>query len=332
MRRFLNEHYAVWGSHLQMPLIQHCGYNEWQEAERLSWHAHEGFELVLLLDGRAAFEFSDGSRCELAGGEFFFKLPGQVHRALDDVTSPCKMCWVVFNPGVADACLNTALTEAELKFLVERYREDERKVLPYSSATKPLLDSFRQAVVDLHSDYRHGNSTTGSPEPQPKSATASFALAQPPQVALLRLTLCMVLLETARQAKQGPPPKAGDFVARAIAYMEERYCDQISVDEVAAHLGLSRSYLYTVFRQGTGQTPNDFLQRTRIKAAESMLAQGSASVTEVASQLGFSSSQYFSKVFHKYTRQTPQEYRKSRAALRNSTATSEPEVHLKTQI
>jgi AraC-like DNA-binding protein len=311
MRGFLNEHYAVWGSHLRMPLIQHCGYNEWQVAERLSWHAHEGYELVLLLDGRATFEFSDGTRCELAGGEFFFKLPGQVHRALDDVTSPCKMCWVVFNPEVADASLNTALTNLELKFLVERYCEDERKVFAYSPATKPLLDSFRQAVVGLHSDYRHGNSAAGPPEPQPKSATSSFALAQPPQVALMRLTLCLMLLETARQAQNGPPPQAGDFVAAAIAYMEKRYCDHISVDEVADHLGLSRSYLYTVFRKGTGQTPNDYLQRTRIRAAEAMLAQGSRSVTEIASSLGFSSSQYFSKVFHKYTRQTPLEYRKA---------------------
>jgi AraC-like DNA-binding protein len=312
MREFNNQHFEVWGDDLEMPLIQDCGYNDWQVAERLSWHAHDGYELVLLLDGQAAFEFADGSRCELAGGQFFFKLPGQVHRAANDVTSPCKMLWIVFKPDESGATDKTPFTAADLSYLRERYCADERKIFTFTPAINPLLHNFRQATLRLHSDYRRSNPPDGEGRRDRRSSSL-FTLAPPPQVALMRLYICQLLLETARQAMTGPPKKADDFVAAAIAYMEENYRDSIGIDEVAGHLGLSRSYLHTVFRQGTGQTPNDYLQRTRIKAAEAMLCESQSNVTEIASHLGFSSSQYFSKVFHKYTRQTPQEYRRSKA-------------------
>jgi AraC-like DNA-binding protein len=312
MREFNNQHFEVWGDDLGMPLIRDCGYNEWQVAERLSWHAHDGYELVLLLDGQAAFEFDDGSRCELAGGQFFFKLPGQVHRAANDVTSPCKMLWIVFQPNEPNATEKTPFTPADLSYLSERYHADERKIFTFTPATKPLIDSFGQATRRLHSDYRRSNRPDGEGRRDGRNSSL-FALAPPPQVALMRLYICQLLLETARQAMTGPPKKAGDFVAAAVAYMEENYRDSIGIDEVAGYLGLSRSYLHTVFRQGTGQTPNDYLQRTRIKAAEAMLRESKESVTEIASHLGFSSSQYFSKVFHKYTGQTPQKYRRSQA-------------------
>ncbi|RYG73539.1 AraC family transcriptional regulator [bacterium] len=313
MKQANNEHFEVWGLDLKMPLIEICGYNEWQIAERLSWHSHQGYELVYLLEGRAAFEFEDGMRCELVGGEFFFKLPGQMHRAADDVTSPCKMCWIIFLPDAEGACINTPFTPVDLQALVERYRADDRKIFTYSSATKPLLDSFLQSVLRLHSHYQHANPETGVSFYEAGNRSHLFADAEPFQVASMRGSICQILLEMARQAMNSSPKKPDDFAAAAVAFIEKHYQDPIGVDQIAQHLGLSRSYLHTVFRGGTGQTPNDYLQRTRIRAAESMLEKSSSSVTEISSRLGFTSSQYFSKVFHKYTRQTPQEYRKSRA-------------------
>jgi AraC-like DNA-binding protein len=310
MQKAINEHYEVWGGDLEMPLIEDCGVNNWNRAERLSWHSHEGFELVLLLDGQAAFEFVDGSRCELSGGQFFFKVPRQLHRAADEVTSPCKMCWIVFDPSTPDAGFNTTFTRADLDFLAFRYEKDQRQVFNFSTATRPLLDSFWRLAVDLHSYHRQGNSPLRESH-RGQGKSLSFTETQPLQAALLRSHLCQILLETARQALAGPPRKPDYFVAAAIAFMEENYRDDLDIDRIAGHLGLSRSYLHTVFRDGTGQTPNDYLQRTRIKAAEVLLGQTSNSVTEIAASVGFSSSQYFSKVFRKYTRQTPQEHRQS---------------------
>lgn len=315
MNRNTNEHFEIWGTDLGMPLIEDCGYNGWHIAEHLSWHAHEGFELVWLMDGQAAFEFMDGGRCELAGEDFFFKLPRQIHRAADEVTSPCKMCWIVFNPMTSSACDKTTFTQADLDYLRERYLHDERQIFSVSPSFKPLLESFCQMIKRLHSYYREGNRPLEENHGANIGRSNSFAEAAPPQVALLRSYICQILLETAHQAMAGRPKKADEFVAAAISFLENNYRDDTGVDQIADHLGLSRTYLHTVFRDGTGQTPNDYLQRTRIKAAENLLGKTSTSITEIASTVGFSSSQYFSKVFHKYTRQTPQAYRKARQRL-----------------
>ena len=60
----------------------------------------------------------------------------------------------------------------------------------------------------------------------------------------------------------------------------------------------------------TGLTPNDYLLRLRVKKAQELLAQSRQSLTDVGLATGFSSGQYFSNVFRKYTGQTPREYQR----------------------
>jgi AraC-like DNA-binding protein len=62
-------------------------------------------------------------------------------------------------------------------------------------------------------------------------------------------------------------------------------------------------------------SPNDYRHRLRIKACCDLLASTNHSITEVAINLGYSSSQYFCQVFRKYVGTTPTEYRKMVASL-----------------
>jgi len=79
---------------------------------------------------------------------------------------------------------------------------------------------------------------------------------------------------------------------------------------LAEAAGCSRSRLFQLFKQATGMTPNDYLQRLRVKEASAMLInQPGASITDVAFSNGFSSSQYFCNVFRKYTGTTPVAFR-----------------------
>ena len=56
-------------------------------------------------------------------------------------------------------------------------------------------------------------------------------------------------------------------------------------------------------------TPNDWLQRFRIKKACELLASTDRSITDIALSVGYSSSQYFNNVFRKYVGTTPGEHR-----------------------
>ena len=63
--------------------------------------------------------------------------------------------------------------------------------------------------------------------------------------------------------------------------------------------GVSVSHLITLFRKSTGETPHQFLLARRIERAEALLRSSDRSITDIAMDLGFSSSQHFATAFKK---------------------------------
>jgi two-component system, response regulator YesN len=83
----------------------------------------------------------------------------------------------------------------------------------------------------------------------------------------------------------------------------------LQISDLVRHLGYSRARIFEMFKAGTGMTPNDYLLRCRVRNARNLLADPERPITEIALETGFSSSQYFSQVFKKYTGMTPSRYR-----------------------
>jgi AraC-like DNA-binding protein len=104
---------------------------------------------------------------------------------------------------------------------------------------------------------------------------------------------------------------AGSKVAGpASAFMAKNLGNNIGVGDVAAHLGLTPSGFSKSFKKETGLTPADCLRRLRCEQAGVLLGKTGKSITTIAFELGFSSSQYFASTFRKYTGMTPGQYRK----------------------
>ena len=81
------------------------------------------------------------------------------------------------------------------------------------------------------------------------------------------------------------------------------------MNEVAQKAGCSRAHLFLVFKRETGMSPNDWLQRRRVKYASELLRTTHRKLDDIAIAAGFSSSQYCCQVFRKYTGRTPGEHR-----------------------
>jgi AraC family transcriptional regulator len=110
------------------------------------------------------------------------------------------------------------------------------------------------------------------------------------------------------------PRNADSYTRAARAYMAEHLTEDLDVSRIAEHLGISASRLHALFRQKTGITPNDYLQRLRIDLACKELATSDAHITTIGLRLGFSSSQYFATCFRKYTGMTPGAFRRKGVA------------------
>ena len=95
----------------------------------------------------------------------------------------------------------------------------------------------------------------------------------------------------------------------AIKYIQFNYSHDISVDDIAKAVGVSRSHLFRSFESVLGQSPKEYLTDFRMKQACYLLEHSSLSITAIANSLGFDNSLYFSKTFHKQKQMSPKEYR-----------------------
>ena len=100
-------------------------------------------------------------------------------------------------------------------------------------------------------------------------------------------------------------------VASAVLdYLSQNLNKNVSLEEIADELFFSVSYVKTAFKKHTGKPVMQAFAELKIKRAQRLIKKG-MHFSKIASELGFSSSQYFSKVFKSITHMTPSEYKKS---------------------
>jgi AraC-like DNA-binding protein len=101
------------------------------------------------------------------------------------------------------------------------------------------------------------------------------------------------------------------YVQGIIDYIEEKYMEDLGLDQMASDLHMSRFHLMKVFREVTGLTLFEYLYKRRVDQAKMMFYRGNRnSVTDVCYQVGFKHPSHFSRVFKKQVGTTPEQFRK----------------------
>ncbi|MCM1151965.1 MAG: ATP-binding protein [Alistipes senegalensis] len=91
----------------------------------------------------------------------------------------------------------------------------------------------------------------------------------------------------------------------------------LTIDQLASHLGLGRTTMYNKLKSLTGKSPVELLKEYRITKAKLLLRTGQFSVSEVAYKVGFSDPGYFSRCFREQFRMSPAEYLKTHNLKQN---------------
>ena len=94
-------------------------------------------------------------------------------------------------------------------------------------------------------------------------------------------------------------------------YLDEMFRTNITNQLLAARFGFVPSYIVRIFKTYYGLTPMDYLVKTRIDESKFLLTNSSLKIKEVANEVGYEDSLYFSKVFKKITGVSPKEYIRS---------------------
>ena len=209
-----------------------------------------------------------GRRFELARGDLFLARPDERIFYQADPGEPWEYCWVGFHG-----------TEAKLLL-------DQTDL----SAEAPVL---RGVNADVYKQMMRIYESRGS---------------LPHQAAFMTGALYQLLAALMRDHRATAVRRGDDSVQRACDYIVNNLALPITVEDVAAHVGLSRSRLYRLFMAQLGLSPVQVLTQVRIRQACALLRRGDLSVKTVATSVGFENQLYVSRRFREVMGCTPTDY------------------------
>lgn len=119
-----------------------------------------------------------------------------------------------------------------------------------------------------------------------------------------------MIYEFTKRMSQLPKNKAKSKpVVLCLDYIHKNYHSQISLNEIAEHVGLNASYLSSLFKKEMGLTIFQHISQTRLEASMNMLKYSDYSYADISNYCGFSSQSHFTYCLRTHTGLTPKQYR-----------------------
>lgn len=256
-------------------------------------HSHDFCELVIVTQG-SAMHMLEGASFPVTAGDVFLLQGRQKHyfyerRNLDLIN-------IMYDPEKIE------LPEGELRrmpgycalFMLEpTYRRQHRFASRLHLRRVPLAHVERLAE-EMERECDHDEAGR--------------------EVALrAKLLEMMVYLSRAYSSADTTEAHALLRVGHVIGALENDFARDWKLDELLDIAHMSRSNLMRVFRKATGQTPIDYLVRLRIQKSMEMLRNTDLTITEVALEVGFNDSNYFTRQFRRILGESPRAFRQNKA-------------------
>ena len=111
------------------------------------------------------------------------------------------------------------------------------------------------------------------------------------------------------EAKSESVESTGVKLDAMLDFIDSRLDEQLSLDDLAEHVQVSRAHFVRRFRAVTGVSPHRYLTMRRIEKAKQLLRDSTLPLGQVALAVGFSSQSHFTQVFHSETGSTPSQFR-----------------------
>ncbi len=251
------------------------------------WHYHKEMEILLILEGWLEVHVEEETY-QLNAGDLLLIGSGQLHR--DRTTRNSGLHYVVlqfdpepyFSENLLPYLKIFAQTQSPLSQLNYIFAEN-------AVAKKQISD----AVLKIYQEME--NRRTG------------YEIA----VNILIQTIMLTLLrhDSRRYLKQEISP---DLVRLkpVLEWVERKSEEKLTVKEACKRANMSYYYFVKFFKQTVGMTFTEYVHYKKVKRAERILLTEDVSITEVGERIGMPNMAHFYKVFRKYNRCSPHEFRK----------------------
>ena len=241
-------------------------------------HTNTEIELVLIKKGQMRCSI-DGEEFRAHSGDCYFVQPGQVHH---------------------EEILSKHLDIFTLRFALLDSREKSRPFITKCHPKQQCLRKFERKTSQLFEKILQliWNEKRGTEREIEKAISDIINL---------------IKKHIDEQSPGKTPEKAMSrqhlLVRQAVDFIKQNTNKNVTVSQVADHCCICPCYLAHIFKDRMGIPPVQYILQQRIDQAKRLLADESLYVYEVANQLGYKDSFYFSRQFKKNTGLSPQAYR-----------------------
>ena len=108
------------------------------------------------------------------------------------------------------------------------------------------------------------------------------------------------------------------YIKEALAFIENNYMKEITVEDIAESSGLNRSYFGKIFKDSVGKSPQEFLISYRMIKAAELLKLTRYSIAEIGNAVGYPNQLHFSRAFKSVYGVSPRNWRIDNSVMRGS--------------
>ena len=271
---------------------------------RAECHWHIDLEFTYIIRGHMWY-FVNGEVVCLEEGQAIFVNSRQLHYGFTEDGTDCEFSCTLLNPARMSA--PTAVYERFVMPLVM----DETMPYVVLSSDDTHGNGLIARLMQLH-DAKFGQLNHATPPARNMALvddTASLTVLSCFYAILHELTIIAQYRNddgTTERIKRHPHVTT---LAMMVDFVQQHYVHQITLAQIAAAGSVGRTTCAAIFRELLGQTPIEFVNDVRIRAAAELLATTQLPVATIASQTGFSSPSFFTRTFHRLMHITPLAYR-----------------------
>ena len=254
-------------------------------AQKIDWHRHDETEILCCLKGSLTYEFRNRPPTTLTSGCFMVIPAGIEHRLVGGIDGPCRRFSFFLKEPRARPSGSAPVSASEMRELLVLLLK--KRLRPHVLKEATLLNVIR--LSNLLESARKPNLID-------RLTARSDSLS--------------TILTMAASQRTSDLKNETRLMDEALEWLRRHSAEQITMDQLVAYMGYSRSRFFSLFKSHTGQSPIDWLTQFRIDSAKRLLAETDSSVARIAKSCGFADPAFFARAFRRRAGSSPTELRK----------------------
>ncbi|HOJ09273.1 MAG TPA: AraC family transcriptional regulator [Clostridiales bacterium] len=274
-----NEVKIITFENINLDEIAKVGRTVIQESEKsIEYHTHNYcFEIIYHYTGEQKYKIN-GEEYKISGGQILIVRPGELHGSGKYISERKVYYNIVFHISPKDLSF-LGMTECDTQKL-KMILQGKQRIFSIRNGLKTLFDdiiNFNMQDYGLHSAFYKAS--------------------------------ILILFNRIYASCIAEHNKIPNYINELATYIDKNPNEIIDFEKFAYSKSISPRKLKYLFTLHKGLSPSDYVMRARINRAEELLSNTNLSITDIAFEMGFSSSQHFATTYKKYKHRTPSQYR-----------------------